>query len=109
MLGVDQKTVCNDVRNYSSKSEELFLTPQPFDPPGETYETIIIDPPWPMTKIERELAKQRRSEAGLSYGRGKEIASERFYAINGAREQMRGRRLPSSRRYLSNGLRRTDF
>jgi hypothetical protein len=25
------------------------------EPPRETFETIIIDPPWPMTKIERDI------------------------------------------------------
>jgi hypothetical protein len=25
------------------------------EPPRETFETIVIDPPWPMTKIKREV------------------------------------------------------
>jgi hypothetical protein len=31
--------------------------------PGQ-FETIVIDPPWPMTKIERDL---RPNQAGFSY------------------------------------------
>jgi hypothetical protein len=25
------------------------------EPPRETFETLVIDPPWPMTKIERDV------------------------------------------------------
>ncbi|MGH8566908.1 MAG: hypothetical protein ACREXU_02570 [Gammaproteobacteria bacterium] len=63
VLGVSQMQVHRDVKQKVSKTDTKRFTrapapgtspppPQP-DPHVPRYTTIVIDPPWPMTKIEK--------------------------------------------------------
>jgi hypothetical protein len=50
LTGVDDKTVAADLRAANSaENAEIPRSVQPAIPAGE-FETIVIDPPWPMTK-----------------------------------------------------------
>src|SRR5205807_8497763 len=56
-LGVNQGTVSRDLayadasKSHANASEQL----KPTIEVCGTFETIVIDPPWPMTKIERDV------------------------------------------------------
>jgi hypothetical protein len=59
LTGVSEPTVrrdvtaSNDAKNASNDAPGAKLVEMPI-PAGE-FETIVIDPPWPMTKIERDV------------------------------------------------------
>jgi Transcriptional activator, adenine-specific DNA methyltransferase len=60
LLGVDEKQIRRDicVRTKAAESADKSRTEKPalsIVPERERYETIVIDPPWPMTKIERDV------------------------------------------------------
>jgi hypothetical protein len=85
VLGVDEGTIRKDLRNNSAESaEKIRAEPTPFkreairakneelgdkevEVPRETFETIVIDPPWPMTKIERDV-RPNSSELTQRFG-----------------------------------------
>jgi hypothetical protein len=49
VLGVDEGTIRNDLRNNSAENAEKFRIEKPaltIVPPRETFETIVIDPPY---------------------------------------------------------------
>jgi len=80
VLGVNEKTIRNDTRNNSAESAEkvrspaekretalraqLKLAQTPAVIPNQQYGTVIIDPPWAMSKIEREV---RPNQVGFDY------------------------------------------
>jgi hypothetical protein len=58
VLGVDEKQIRRDLRTKAAESADKGRTEKPtlsIVPPRETFETIVVDPPWPMTKIERDV------------------------------------------------------
>ena len=54
----DTESVSDDTAADQDESPEILtIEAQEVDPePVETYETIVLDPPWPMVKIERDVA-----------------------------------------------------
>jgi hypothetical protein len=81
---VAEGTIRNDVRNDCADSAEKLRTKKRADAseknikpaeaaveaPRETFETIIVDPPWPMAKIERDVRPNQ--PAGNRQDRGGE-------------------------------------
>jgi hypothetical protein len=69
ILGVDEGTIRNDLRNVSADDAETFraekaefvrqknatLAEAAVEAPRDRFETIVLDPPWPITKIERDV------------------------------------------------------
>jgi hypothetical protein len=64
LTGVSKDTVARELGRVDGSNEPKSGSNEPVIP-GE-FETIVIDPPWPMTKIERDL---REVQAGFSYDR----------------------------------------
>ena len=86
LTGVSHTTVN---RQLSGTDVPKSGTHVPLAPIGE-FETIVIDPPWPMTKIERDA---RPNQAGFSYptmGPQENIFCNR----NGQQIKLNGARLP---------------
>ena len=63
LTGVSHQTVGRAL-NGPDGPESGPAGPAPVIPPAGEFETIVIDPPWPMTKIERDA---RPNQAGFSY------------------------------------------
>lgn len=59
VLGVPRSTLQRDVANNGPENGPQRAAsaerPVSTEPPREAYETIVIDPPWPMAKIERDV------------------------------------------------------
>jgi hypothetical protein len=63
MLSAERGKASNDAREAIRKKNKQIASTR-VEVPRETYETIIIDPPWPMTKIERDV---RPNQEGFDY------------------------------------------
>ena len=65
VLNEPKSTIHDDLKasETGQKISETGQPPRPPIPPGK-FETIVIDPPWPMLKIERDA---RPNQAGFSY------------------------------------------
>lgn len=69
-LGVDEKTVRRDMRQNAAEGAAKCRASKPKTPkpkpalPAGKFSTLVIDPPWPMTKIERDV---RPNQVGFDY------------------------------------------